>query len=438
LVPVGIIVTACGSDGGNVGPPAAQLAFTVQPAGTIAGQTISPPIQVSIEDASGNVVTSAQNEITLALDPISSAAKLSGTTTATASGGVATFADLQISKAGTGYTLSASATGLASVSSTTFGITAAPGVATTIAGAAEQSQSGTVGQPVGIPPAVLVTDGLGNPVPNIPVTFEVVGGGGTLSEGEQTTGADGVARLGQWTLGTVAGSNGVLATAPGLEGSPVSFAAQAVAGPAAKLTVQGGDGQTTVAGTAVEEPPSVLVTDVYGNAVKDVAVSFRVKSGGGVLTGALPTTAEDGFAAPEGWTLGKRPGLNTLTATASDLTGSPVTFSATAATGAIVEARNNYFRSLQNGSGSPIVGNDIFGKAAVDTIMRGETVTWVWTGQGHNVALGSAGSETHNAPHTFSITFDTPNSYAYRCTNHSFIDLYFLDLAGMRGTIVVR
>ena len=52
---VGVTLTACGSDGGNVGPPASQLAFTVQPSGITAGQTISPAVQVSIEDASGNL-----------------------------------------------------------------------------------------------------------------------------------------------------------------------------------------------------------------------------------------------------------------------------------------------------------------------------------------------------------------------------------------------
>ena len=159
---------------------------------------------------------------------------------------------------------------------------------------------------------------------------------------------------------------------------------------------------------------------------------------GGRVVGGVQTTGADGIARVESWTVGKLPGPNTLAATSAELVGSPVSFSATAATGAIVEVRNNYFRSLMNGSGSPITGSDIFGKPAVDTIRRGQTVTWVWVGQRHNVTHGSAVPENHDAPHTLSVTFNSPGTYLYRCTNHSFIAPYFLDLVGMRGTIVVR
>src|SRR4051812_12782791 len=105
---VGVILTACGGDGSNVGPAASRLVFTVQPSGITAGQAISPAVQVSIEDASGNVVTNDETPITLALEPSSGGATLGGATTVSATSGVATFADLQISKPGTGYTLSAS------------------------------------------------------------------------------------------------------------------------------------------------------------------------------------------------------------------------------------------------------------------------------------------------------------------------------------------
>jgi plastocyanin len=438
-IAVGVTLTACGSDGSNVGPAASQLAFTVQPSVITAGQAISPAIQVSIEDGSGNVVTSAETPITLALEPSSTGATLGGTTTVSAGSGVATFADLQISKPGTGYTLSASAPDLAIATSTAFDVTAAPGVATTIVPLAGQSQSGTVGQLVGTSPTVRVTDGLNSPVANVTVTFEVTGGGGSVSEGEQTTGADGVATLGQWTLGALAGSNTLLATAAALQGSPVSFTAVASAGPAAKMALQAGDDQTTFVGTAVAEAPAVLATDIYDNPVSDVPVRFRVASGGGRLVGGLQTTGADGIARVESWTVGERPGPNTLTATSAELVGSPVSFSATAAaTGAIVEVRNNYFRSLQNGSGSPVNFSDRLGKPARDTISPGQTVTWVWVGQGHNVTRGSSEPETHDAPHTFSVTFDSAGAYLYRCTNHSFIDPFFEVPAGMQGIIAVR
>jgi plastocyanin len=394
---------------------------------------ISPAVQVSIEDASGNVVASDETPITMAAKPSSAGVSLGGTTTVSARNGVATFADLQINKPGTGYALSASAPGLAIATSTAFDVTPAPGVATTIVPLAGQQQSGTVGQPVGVSPAVRVTDGLNNPVANVTITFEVIRGGGSVSEGEQTTGADGVATLGGWTLGTAPGLNGLLATAPGLEGSAVSFTAVARAGPAAKLALQSGNGQTTVTGTAVAEAPAVLASDIYDNPVSDVPVRFRVTSGGGRLLGGVQTTGGDGIARVKSWTVGERPGPNTLAATSVAVVGSPVSFSATAARGAIVEVRNNYFRSLQNGSGSE---SGFFGKPAVDAISVGQTVTWVWVGQGHNVTGEVLQSGTSDAPRTFSATFNSAGTYAYHCTNHSF--LFRFDPAGMRGSIVVR
>jgi len=435
-IAVGVTLTACGSDGGNVGPASTQLAFTVQPAATIAGHPISPAVQVSVEDASGNVLTSDETPVTLALQPGSAGASLAGTTTVSASRGVATFGDLQISKAGTGYTLRASAPGLAITTSTAFDITAAPGVATTILPLAGENQSGTVGQPVAISPAVRVTDGLNSPVANVTISFEVTGGGGNVSGPEQTTGADGVATLGQWTLGTTAGPNAVQARGRGLEGSPVTFRAAASAGPAVRLALHGGDGQTTVAGTAVTEAPAVLATDIYDNPVKGVPVSFRVTSGGGHLLEAVQTTGTDGVARVGSWTVGGRPGPNTVAVSSADVPGSPVSFSATSARGAIVEVRDNYFHSRQNGSGSPVSDTDLFGQPATDAIRVGQTVTWVWVGQGHNVTQGGVQSDFYDAPHTLSLTFHSPGNYSYVCTRHSF--LFLFDLAGMRGSIAVR
>jgi plastocyanin len=132
-------------------------------------------------------------------------------------------------------------------------------------------------------------------------------------------------------------------------------------------------------------------------------------------------------------------GPNTLTATADGLVGSPITFTATATVlpaTARVEVRNNYFKSLQNGSGN---SGGPFGGEAVDTIAVGGTVTWTWVGQGHNVTATFAPdntSGTHSAPFSYSKTFTTPGDFIYRCTNHS--ELIFDFVIGMRGVIIVR
>jgi plastocyanin len=434
-----LAVSACSGDGGGPGPEATQLAFTVQPSAGTAGQVIAPAVQVSVQDVSGNLVSSAENTVTLALGVNPSGATLSGTTTANAAGGVATFSDLRMSKPGTNYTLSASASGLTGATSTAFDVAPAPGVAATIAPVAGDGQTATVGQAVATNPSVKVTDGLGNPVANVGVTFSAAPGA-TVTGAEQTTDAAGVATVGQWTLGTVAGTSTLFATSSGLDGSPVTFTAEATAGPATTLVVNFGEDQKASPGSPVAEPPSVIATDSYGNPVAGVSVTFAVTSGGGSVTGPVQTTADNGAAFLEGWTLGPSVGPNTLTATADGLAGSPITFTATAtifAATATVEVRNNYFRSAQNGSGS---SGGLFGGApAVDTIAVGGTVTWTWIGANHNVtaAFASANtSGTHDAPFTYTKTFSSPTSFIYRCTNHS--QLTFDFVTGMRGVIVVR
>jgi adhesin/invasin len=184
-------------------------------------------------------------------------------------------------------------------------------------------------------PAVLVADAGGNPVAGVEVEFEVASGGGTATGTTVTTGADGIATVGSWVLGTQAGPNTLTATAAGagLTGNPATFTVNAAAGPATALAVSAGDNQAGVVGQPVAVPPAVLATDAYGNAVENLEVDFAVASGGGAITGAIQYTGATGTAAVGSWTLGPTPGANTLTATGigAGIAGSPITFTATAA-----------------------------------------------------------------------------------------------------------
>jgi hypothetical protein len=78
-----------------------------------------PAVQVEVIDGAGARVTSSTATISVALGPSAGTGTLGGTTTAAASGGVASFANLSISAAGT-YSLTASSTGLTSVTSASF------------------------------------------------------------------------------------------------------------------------------------------------------------------------------------------------------------------------------------------------------------------------------------------------------------------------------
>src|SRR5262249_7282114 len=101
-----------------------KLAITVQPTNTTAGTSITPAVQVTVQDSTGNTVTSATNMITVAIGTNPSSGTLSGTLTVAAVNGVATFSNLSIDKAGTGYTLTANSSGLTGATSSAFNISA--------------------------------------------------------------------------------------------------------------------------------------------------------------------------------------------------------------------------------------------------------------------------------------------------------------------------
>src|SRR5487761_263477 len=118
----------------NTAGTAAKLVFSVEPSNAGAGSAITPAVQVTIEDASGNTVTSATNTVSIAISNNPSSGTLAGTLTASPVNGVATFSNLSINKLGTGYTLVASATGLTSATSSAFNVTAVNVLLLTTAG----------------------------------------------------------------------------------------------------------------------------------------------------------------------------------------------------------------------------------------------------------------------------------------------------------------
>ena len=62
------------------------------------------------------------------------------------------------------------------------------------------------------------------------VTFTVASGGGSATGLSATTDAAGIAAVGSWTLGAIAGANTLTATSDSLTGSPVTFTATGSAG----------------------------------------------------------------------------------------------------------------------------------------------------------------------------------------------------------------
>src|SRR5256885_9323824 len=90
----------------NVTPGnATQLAFVQQPTNASAGVAISPAVTVQALDINENVATGFTDNVTMAIGSNAGGGTLSGNTTVNAAGGLATFPNLSINKARSGYTL---------------------------------------------------------------------------------------------------------------------------------------------------------------------------------------------------------------------------------------------------------------------------------------------------------------------------------------------
>src|SRR5439155_1569082 len=129
---------------------AAQLVFTVQPSNATAGLAITPAVSVTAQDALGNTVSGFTGTVTVAIGTNPGGGTLAGSTSMAAVSGVATFSNLSINKAGTGYRLRATSSGLTGISSAQFNITAVTRLVFTV-------EPGNIAAGGTITPAVQVT-----------------------------------------------------------------------------------------------------------------------------------------------------------------------------------------------------------------------------------------------------------------------------------------
>jgi adhesin/invasin len=271
---------------------------------------------VRLRDALGNPVAGAS--VTF----LPTGGVVTGGNQITDATGVATVGSWTLGTIAGANTLTASGAGLTHV----FNANGVAGPATALLATAGDLQSAVVGAVVGTAPAVRAQDQFGNPVPGAAITFAVSGGGGNVSGPTQLTNAAGIATVGGWTLGTVSGANALTATLAGL--TPVTFTATGLVGAATQIVQLVGDGQAAIVNTILPTAAAVIVRDRFDNRVPGVPVLFAPVSGGGSVTGGSAVTDTAGVARVGSWQLGTLVGQNTLTATASGLTGSPVLFTA--------------------------------------------------------------------------------------------------------------
>jgi len=338
------VQTAAASVGGLSGSPVAftgtALADAASQVVKVAGDGLSATVNMLVPtapriratDQYGNPVSGVA--VTFAVT--SGGGLLTGANQTTDATGIATLGSWRVGTMAGTNTLTATAAGVGAPA--TFTVAGLAGTATALALNAGDGQSATVNALVPTRPSVRAADQFGNPVAGVSVVFAVASGGGAISGANPVTNTNGIATVGGWRLGTVAGANALTATAGGLAGSPVGFTATGLAAVASQIVAFAGDAQNAVVSTALPVAPQARVSDQFGNPVASVAVTFAVASGGGSLAGpGGVTTDAGGIATSPVWTLGTAAGSNGLTASAGGLVGSPVTFSALGLAGAATQ-----------------------------------------------------------------------------------------------------
>ena len=147
-----------------------------------------------------------------------------------------------VTVSGTGL-LIAQSPGTAEVAATAGEATAGAGIIVQSTASLEavdgNGQTAAAGAAVPTPPAVQVRNALNDPVSGVRVRFQLGSASGTVTGETQLTGADGIARVGSWRLGT-AGINTLTAAVEGaeLDGEPVEFIATTAAVSGYDITVR--------------------------------------------------------------------------------------------------------------------------------------------------------------------------------------------------------
>ena len=306
---------------------ASQLVISTEPSSTAtAGQALGTQPVISEEDRYGNLVTS-DNSTIVTVSLATGTKSLQGTTTATVSGGVATFQDLASDLAGT-VALKFSSGSLTPATSQNIVVSSA--AASQLVVTQQPTSTATAGQPFATQPIVTEEDRYGNIVTS-DSTSQVVadtGGVGTSAlQGDKLTVplVKGVATFSGLSYDKAEAMDiGFSTNATGV--SP-AVSKDVTVNPAAasQLIIVQQPSSTATAGLPFANQPVVREEDAYGNletADNSTPITANLGSGTGPLQGATTATVKGGVATFAGLADDRAEDL-TLTFTASSLTSTP-------------------------------------------------------------------------------------------------------------------
>jgi hypothetical protein len=285
-------LTAATSSTVTVTQAATQLAITTQPSASASSGTVfaTQPV-VEIRDGSGTKVAGATNAVTAAI--ASGTGTLAGTTTVNAVNGVATFTNLKINGSGA-HTLSFTATGLTSATSSTVTVTQ---TATQLAITTQPSANASSGSVFGTQPVVEIRDGSGTKVAGATnaVTAAIASGTGTLVGTTTVNAVNGVATFTNLQINGTAGSFTLSFSATALTSATSNTIALTQTATQLAISTQPSGAAT---GTVFTTQPVIEIRDAGGVKVATAtsAVTAAVASGPGTLSGTLTVNAVGGVA----------------------------------------------------------------------------------------------------------------------------------------------
>jgi adhesin/invasin len=190
--------------------PAAAITVAAGDAQTAsAGSALSTKPAVLVADQYGNALAGVNVTFALA----SGGGSISGATSATGTNGVATLGGWTLGNIAGPNTVTATAAGTGLTGNPlTFTATGVAGPVATLTRVAGDNLSAVAGALLATSPSVRLADQFGNVVPNQTVTFAVASGGGSVTGATPSSGANGIATVGGWTLGSTAGTNTLTAS----------------------------------------------------------------------------------------------------------------------------------------------------------------------------------------------------------------------------------
>ncbi|MDQ3224232.1 MAG: Ig-like domain-containing protein, partial [Gemmatimonadota bacterium] len=169
--------------------------------------------------------------------------------------------------------------------------------ATSLRAGSGDGQVGAPGRELPLPLVVVVTDDDDRPIPDVDVTFTAVGqDDGTISKPTIRSDYQGRVEV-KWTLGAQPGVQAVQAVAANsagsaLSGSPLTFSADAVRPPPARLLLLQAPPAVAQNGAFFDRQPVVAVLDSDNQPVTEVDVTVSIASGVGLLTGTTTVSTD--------------------------------------------------------------------------------------------------------------------------------------------------